>query len=68
VINAALFAFAHIIFRNRVAVIGAFFAGLLWATTYLGSKSLRVVSLEHALYGNFLFTLGMGHYVYAPDF
>jgi membrane protease YdiL (CAAX protease family) len=68
VINAALFAFAHILFRNWIAVIGSFVAGLLWATTYLGSKSLLVVSLEHALYGNFVFTLGMGYYFYAPDF
>jgi len=68
VLNAALFAFAHILFRNWVAVIGSFIAGLLWATTYLGSKSLLVVTLEHALYGNFVFTLGMGYYFYAPDF
>jgi uncharacterized protein len=68
VINAALFAFAHILFRNWVAVIGSFVAGLLWATTYLGSKSLLVVSIEHALYGNFVFTLGIGYYFYSPDF
>lgn len=68
VTNAALFAFAHILFRNWVAVIGSFVAGLLWATTYLGSRSLLVVSIEHALYGNFVFTLGIGYYFYAPDF
>jgi hypothetical protein len=63
VANAALFAFAHILFRNWVAVIG-----ILWAATYLGSRSLLVVSIEHALYGNFAFTLGIGYYFYAPDF
>lgn len=68
VVNAALFAFAHILFRNWVAVIGSFVAGLLWAMTYLGSRSLLVVSIEHALYGNFAFTLGIGYYFYAPDF
>jgi len=68
IINAALFAFAHILFRNWVAVIGSFVAGLLWAATYLGSKSLLVVSIEHALYGNLVFTLGIGYYFYAPDF
>jgi membrane protease YdiL (CAAX protease family) len=68
VTNAALFAFAHILFRNWVAVIGAFAFGLLWALTYLGSKSLLVVSIEHALYGNLVFTLGIGYYIYAPDF
>jgi membrane protease YdiL (CAAX protease family) len=68
VTNAALFAFAHILFRNWVAVIGSFVAGLLWTTTYLGSKSLLVVSIEHALYGNLVFTLGIGYYFYASDF
>ncbi len=68
VTNAALFAFAHILFKNWVAVIGAFVAGLLWATTYLGSRSLLVVSMEHALYGDLVFTLGIGHYFYTPDF
>ncbi len=68
VTNAALFAFAHILFRNWVAVIGAFVAGILWTTTYLGSKSLLVVSIEHALYGNLVFTLGIGYYFYASDF
>jgi membrane protease YdiL (CAAX protease family) len=66
--NAALFAFAHIFFKNWVAVFGAFIAGLLWATTYLRSRSFLVVSIEHALYGVFVFTLGIGHYFYAPDF
>jgi membrane protease YdiL (CAAX protease family) len=68
VTNAALFAFAHIIFRNWVAVIVSFVAGLVWAMTYLGSRSLLAVSIEHALYGNFVFTLGIGYYFYAPDF
>jgi membrane protease YdiL (CAAX protease family) len=68
VTNAALFAFAHIFFKNWVAVIGAFVAGLLWASTYLRSRSLLVVSIEHALYGDFVFTLGIGYYFYNPDF
>lgn len=68
VVNAALFSFAHILFRNWVAIIGSFVAGLLWATTYLGSRSLLAVSIEHALYGNFAFTLGIGYYFYASNF
>jgi len=66
--NAVLFAFAHILFRNRVAVIGSFVASLLWATTYLGSRSLLAVTVEHALYGNLVFTLGIGNHFYSPDF
>ncbi len=68
VTNAALFAFAHILFKNTVAVIGTFVAGLLWATTYLRSRSLLAVSVEHALYGDLVFTLGIGYYFYSPNF
>jgi len=66
--NAVLFAFGHILFRNWIAVIGAFVASLLWATTYLGSRSLPIVAIEHALYGDLVFTLGIGYYFYSPDF
>lgn len=66
--NAALFAFGHILFRNWVAIIGAFVASLLWATTYLGSRSHLIVTIEHALYGDLVFTLGIGRYFYSPDF
>lgn len=66
--NAALFAFGHILFRNWVALMGAFIGGLLWASTYRRSGSLLVVSIEHALYGSLAFTLGIGHYCYSPDF
>ena len=66
--NAALFAFGHILFRNWVAVIGSFVASLLWATTYLGSRSLPIVAIEHSLYGDLVFTLGIGNYFYSPYF
>ena len=66
--NAVLFAFGHVLFRNWVAIIGSFVAALLWATTYLGSRSLVIVTIEHALYGNLVFTLGIGNHFYSPDF
>jgi membrane protease YdiL (CAAX protease family) len=66
--NATLFAFGHILFRNWVAIIGSFVASLLWATTYLESRSLPIVTIEHALYGDLVFTLGIGNYFYSPDF
>jgi membrane protease YdiL (CAAX protease family) len=66
--NAALFALAHIFFKNWIAIIGAFAAGILLAMTYLGSRSLMVTSIEHALYGDLIFTLGIGYYFYNPDF
>lgn len=67
-VNALLFAFLHIIFRNWIAVAGGFLAGILWWLTYRRSGSLLVTSAEHALYGNFIYTIGLGHHFYMPDF
>lgn len=67
-LNAFLFAFMHIIFNNWVALVGGFIVGVFWAQTYLKTRSLITVSAEHALYGNFIYTIGLGHYFYVPDF
>ena len=36
--------------------------GYLFARTYARSESTLMVSLEHALWGDFLFTVGLGWY------
>lgn len=66
--NAALFAFLHIIFKNWIAVVATFAGGYMFMKTYLRSKSLIAVSAEHAIYGDFIFTIGLGSYFYRPDF
>jgi len=58
--NAALFAWMHILFGNWIAIILSFIGGLLFAHTYHKTQSTLLVSIEHALYGNFLFTIGLG--------
>ena len=63
-INALLFSFSHIIFNNWLAIILTFFISFLFAYTYKKSNSLLVVSLEHALYGNLIFTVGIGDFFY----
>jgi uncharacterized protein len=64
VLNALLFAFVHIIFQNMVSVVISFFGGLLFAWRYETTRSYWAVVLEHTLYGNLLFTLGLGRYFY----
>jgi membrane protease YdiL (CAAX protease family) len=64
VASAAAFAFLHIVFRNRLAVALTLGGGLLFAARYAQTGSLAVSSLEHALYGCFLFTLGLGQFFY----
>ena len=64
VASAAAFAFLHIIFRNWLAVAMTFFGGLLFAARYAETGSLATSSFEHALYGCFLFTVGLGQFFY----
>lgn len=62
--NAVLFAFMHIVFAHWLVLTLSFIGGLLFAYTYHYSRSLMLVSIEHALYGNLLFTLGIGRLFY----
>jgi len=64
VASAAAFAFLHIIFRNWIAVVLTFAGGLLFAARYAETDSLFTSSFEHALYGCWLFTIGLGQYFY----
>lgn len=59
-INAVLFSLAHILFKSTLVVILTFLGGLLFAITYKKTESTLLVSIEHAIYGCWLFTVGMG--------
>ena len=58
--SALIFCFAHVFFINWVAPLLSLFGGLMFATTYSKTNSLLLVSIEHALYGNTLFFIGLG--------
>lgn len=64
VASAAAFAFLHIVFRNPLAVALTFAGGLLFAWRYAQTGSLAVSGFEHALYGCWLFTVGLGQFFY----
>lgn len=59
-VNAIVFSLGHIFFRNSLVILLTFFGGLLFAFTFYKTKSTLLVSLEHAIYGCWLFTVGMG--------
>jgi membrane protease YdiL (CAAX protease family) len=63
-LNAILFAWMHILFGNWIAIILSFIGGLFFAQTYYKTRSLLLVTIEHLLYGNFLFTIGLGWFFY----
>ena len=58
--NAVLFSFAHFGFKSPFVLLIAFIGGAFFALTYYKTKSLLLTSLEHAIYGSWLFTVGMG--------
>ena len=62
--SAIAFGMAHLFLHNVLAPAMSLIGGLLFASTYSRSRSLALVCIEHALYGNFIFTLGLGQYFY----
>ena len=65
-VNAILFSLAHLFFRNALVMVITFFGRLLFALSYLRLKSGMLVNFEHLLYGNWLFTVGMGQMLGFP--
>lgn len=66
-INAILFSLAHLFFKNTLVIILTFFGGILFAFTFSKTKSTVLVSIEHAIYGCWLFTVGMGSMLGFPS-
>ena len=66
-VNAALFSLAHVFFMNILVIIFTFIGGVLFALTYQKTKSTLLVSIEHSIYGCWLFTIGMGDMLGFPS-
>jgi uncharacterized protein len=64
VASASAFGFAHVIFGNWLAMALCAAGGLLFALTYSNSGSLLLACIDHAIFGNFLFTIGLGRFFY----
>jgi membrane protease YdiL (CAAX protease family) len=65
VASAVTFAFGHVMFpRPWVAMGLTLLGGLLFGYHYAVSGSLLLVSVEHALFGQVLFTVGLGRFLY----
>lgn len=61
--SAVAFGLTHLVFHNWIAVALTVPGGLLFARTYRRSGSLLPVTLEHALYGCLIFTIGLGEFL-----
>lgn len=64
VASGLLFGVAHLFFANWIAPVLSTAGGILFARTYARTGSTLQASLEHGLWGDFLFTLGIGWYFY----
>jgi len=64
VASALAFGWAHLIFENILALALSTVGGLLFGWTYHRSRALSACWLEHALYGDWLFTVGLGWYFF----
>ncbi|MFI4896453.1 MAG: CPBP family intramembrane glutamic endopeptidase [Phycisphaerales bacterium JB059] len=62
--SALVFGFMHVVFLNWLAPAMTLLGGLLFAWTYERSRSLLAVTIEHALWGCLVFTIGIGWYFY----
>ncbi|MCB4808983.1 CPBP family intramembrane metalloprotease [Tamlana sp. 62-3] len=65
-INALVFSLGHIFFKNALVLLFTFIGGLLFAITFVKTKSTVLVSVEHAIYGCWLFTVGLGEMLGFP--
>lgn len=63
-VAAACFAFCHVFFLNVWALLLTFIGGILFWRTYEKTGSLLLANLEHALYGDLVFTIGYGAFLY----
>ena len=60
--SALAFGFVHVIYGNWVSVGLSAVGGVLFSITYIQTGSLLAASVEHAIFGDFLFTIGLGRY------
>lgn len=63
--SAMAFSCLHIVFRNPVAPAFTLVGGLLFAWTYARTRSAAASAFEHALYGDLIFTIGLGWFFYS---
>lgn len=65
-LNAFVFSISHMFLRSWFVLLITFFGGIMFALTYKKTQSTWLVSLEHAVYGLWLFTVGIGQTLAFP--
>jgi hypothetical protein len=66
-VNGALFGFAHIMFGSWISVVLSALLGFVIAWRYARARSFWGAWFEHALYGDLVFTVGLGRYFFTGN-
>lgn len=67
VLNVLTFSWLHITMWNWVAIVMTLPAGVLFAHTYRRSGSALAAGFEHALFGIWVFFVGLGYFVFTGN-
>tara|TARA_E500000318_G_scaffold14854_6_gene15031 strand:- start:53449 stop:53865 length:417 start_codon:yes stop_codon:yes gene_type:complete len=67
VLNVLTFSWLHVMMWNWVAIIMTLPAGVLFAQTYRKSNSALAAGFEHAIYGIWVFFVGLGYFVFTGN-
>lgn len=62
--SALCFGWAHVVIQTWISVVFSAIGGWIFTTTYARTRSLAAACFEHALYGCYIFTIGLGWYFY----
>ncbi|KGJ01992.1 CPBP family intramembrane glutamic endopeptidase [Paracoccus sphaerophysae] len=65
-VNAAIFSLAHLMYWSVVVAVMTFVGGWIFAKLYQ-DKGFPAAWVAHAIAGNMLFTVGMGHYFWSGN-
>ena len=64
-VSGFVFMWGHLMFMNWFALTITFLGGLTFAWRYYHTRSLLLVAVEHGLYGNLFFSVGLGQYLFS---
>lgn len=67
-LSAAVFAWAHLIYGNALAIVLSGIGGILFAFTYAKTRSTLACVVEHSVWGLWLFSFGLGHWLDSSQF
>lgn len=58
--NVLCFSLCHLFLKNFWVILITLLGGILFTYTYEKTRSVQLVSIEHSIYGNLVFTVGLG--------